>query len=95
MNNTLKLTLPGLAGILLGFVLGTYAAGQFVANATAERDAERDDLRDGHTDQVKSVIDAAAAKLGELRVERDDALAQLEALQPKTVASFDASGLSN
>lgn len=85
MNETMKMVLTAVAGILLGYLMGTYGSGQYIANQTAQRDTDRDDQADLHATQVKAVIDAAADKLAGLRSERDDALAQVEALQPKVV----------
>lgn len=86
MNDAMKMTLTAVAGIVLGYLMGTYGSGQYIANQTALRDSDRDEQNDKHAASVKAVIDAGAAKISEMRDERDAALATVETLQPKVVS---------
>lgn len=85
MKRELKWLTAVAGGVVVGWLMGTYGAGQAIAIATQQRNTERDELRDLHTEQVKAVIDAGAASMAKMQAARDEAEAQAELLTPKDV----------
>lgn len=90
MKSEYRILAAAAAGLGVGFLLATFSAGQYVATQTALLNQDRDEANADHAAQVKAVIDRAADTLEALRVERDEALAQLEVLKPKAVGGEDA-----
>lgn len=72
-----------LIGMVMGFMAAVFGTAQAMAVMTAERNRDRDEQRDTYSAQVNTVINKAAEDLATMRDDRDQAIADLDAKQPK------------
>ena len=93
-SETWKLLTAAGGGAVLGFILATYGAGQYVAVQTALRDQALADNADLLTTNVARVMEAGDVKLAKVTRERDEAQAALLRGQPKDVQPRTGKGMT-